>query len=180
MPQRRSGLRTTPISRIVHATVALRDASPWARVGIALSLQHVEPASAGAEDVAAAERSSGHEPLVPRPGLRPALSADVPGIAGSSRTTSTGRRGRRRSGAGLARRQLLHAARRRGRSGGGPARRHPRANRLEHAPGSTGRSPQTGSGTAPPHPGDLRARIDAYHRERRCLRGRGWPGRDGG
>jgi beta-glucosidase len=37
-------------------TAAIRDAAPWARVGIALSLAHVEPATADPEDVAAAER----------------------------------------------------------------------------------------------------------------------------
>jgi beta-glucosidase len=64
------------------ATVALRDASPWARVGITLSLQHVEPASAGAEDVAAAERLDAAtnrwflDPAFGRP-----YPLDVPGIA---------------------------------------------------------------------------------------------------
>ncbi len=52
------GFRAAHHAHLAHraATAALRDASPWARVGITLSLQHVEPASSAGDDVAAAER----------------------------------------------------------------------------------------------------------------------------
>jgi beta-glucosidase len=61
---------------------ALKDASPWARVGIALSLAHVEPASTDADDVAAAERMDAAtnrwflDPAFGRP-----YPLEVPGIA---------------------------------------------------------------------------------------------------
>ena len=61
---------------------ALRDASPWARVGIALSLAHVEPATAEPDDVAAAERLDAAtnrwslDPTFGRP-----YPLEVPGIA---------------------------------------------------------------------------------------------------
>ena len=66
-----------------HAgTDAIRDAAPWARVGIALNLHHVVPASASEEDVAAAERfdaASNRWFLDPSFG-RP-YPLDVPGLA---------------------------------------------------------------------------------------------------
>ena len=61
---------------------AVKDASPWARVGIALSLPHIEPSTAEPEDVAAAERMDAAanrwflDPTFGRP-----YPLDVPGIA---------------------------------------------------------------------------------------------------
>ncbi|HET7685828.1 MAG TPA: GH1 family beta-glucosidase [Candidatus Limnocylindria bacterium] len=52
------GFRAAHHAHLAHraATAAVRDAAPWARVGVTLSLQLVEPASPDPEDVAAAER----------------------------------------------------------------------------------------------------------------------------
>ncbi len=78
------GFRAAHHAHLAHraATAALRDASPWARVGITLSLQHVEPASASADDVAAAER---FDAATNRWFLDPAFGRpyplDVPGMA---------------------------------------------------------------------------------------------------
>ncbi len=78
------GFRAAHHAHLAHraGTDAIRDAAPWARVGIALNLHHVIPATGEAEDVAAAERFDAAsnrwflDPTFGRP-----YPLDVPGLA---------------------------------------------------------------------------------------------------